>query len=390
MKLAVIGASGAGLPFASFLLKKHPDYEVTLFDGNEKIGKKLLATGNGHCNLLNVKVCPDSYNAQDFVSPFLERFHYSDIEAALLSVGVSLMRIGDLAYPQSYAASGYVSALVSFISSHKGIFRLGTRVEEYKKGGNKWLLRTNHGDFAFDKLVFCSGGKSGRNLGSDGSLFPVFATHGYSLTPLKPGLCPIKVKENVASLNGIRHEALVSLLKEGRGIYKERGEVLFKNDGLSGIVIFNVEREAARKKGDAVSLDLFPDKSVEDLGKAVRALFQSNPAFGASFLPLPLFEYCLKGAGITDIKDLYSVERSHDFAFILKNLSFHISGLYDFCDSQVTLGGISLSCVSSKNLESKLEENVYFLGEVLDVDGPCGGYNLGWCLASSLALASSL
>jgi predicted Rossmann fold flavoprotein len=387
MKLAVIGASGAGLPFASFLLKKHPDYEVTLFDGNEKIGKKLLATGNGHCNLLNVKASPDSYNDPDFVSPVLKRFHYSDIEEALLSIGVSLMRIGDLAYPQSYTASGYVSALTSFISSHNGIFRLGTRVEEYKKEGNKWLLRTNHGDFAFDKLVFCSGGKSGRNLGSDGSLFPVFATHGYSLTSLKPGLCPMKVKENVSSLNGLRHEALVSLLKEGQEIYRERGEVLFKNDGLSGIVIFNVEREATRKKGDAVSLDLFPERSAKDLEETVITLFKSNPSFGASFLPLPLFEYCLKEACV---KDLDSLERSHDFAFALKNLSFSISGLYDFRDSQVTLGGISLSCVSSKNLESKLEENVYFLGEVLDVDGPCGGYNLGWCLASSLALASSL
>ena len=387
MRIAVVGASGAGLPFAALLLQKHPDWDVHIFDANKKAGKKLLATGNGHCNLLNLKASCEDYNAPDFVKSFFASQPLPKLRSALFSLGIPLMEIGDLVYPKSFTSSGYVDTLLSFVQSKGAAIHLETKVIEYFQKENLWVLRSNLGDYAFDKIVFCSGGFSGKNLGSDGNLFSVFKKHGYKVTSFTPGLCPIKTKENTSSLTGLRHSAKVTVMKDGEKLYSEEGEVLFKKDGLSGIVIFNVQRKAVHLGGDSIVLDLFPNQDMEALSDEVRGLLEANPMFGAAFLPLPLFQYCLAAARLKELKndgDVYA------FSNVLKHLVFHVSGFYGFEDSQVTIGGINLNDISNKNFESKLESNVYFLGEVLDVDGPCGGYNLEWCLVSSLCLAENL
>lgn len=387
MRIAVVGASGAGLPFAALLLQKHPDWDVHLFDANNKIGKKLLATGNGHCNLLNLKASGDDYNAPEFVGDCFLRQPLDKLRKSLFSMGVPLMEIGDLAYPKSYVSYGYVETLVSYVRSRGVSLHLETKVFEYFKKGNNWVLRSNLGDFECDKVVFCSGGRSGKNLGSDGNLFQTFLKHGYKVTPCLPGLCPVKAKEDTALLSGLRHAAKATLMKGVKELYSEEGEVLFKKDGLSGIVIFNVQRKMAHLGGDSISLDLFPGQSVVDLCGEIRGLFGANSGFGPAFLPLPLHRYCLKVSNVENLKNEKDV---HAFSSTLKRLPFHVIGFYGFEDSQVTIGGIDLREVSNKNFESKIESNVYFLGEVLDVDGPCGGYNLEWCLVSALCLADSL
>ena len=387
MRIAVIGASGAGLPFAALLLQKHPDWEVHLFDANNKIGKKLLATGNGHCNLLNVAAAPNDYNNPAFVAPAFERHPYSVLKKVLLSLGIPLLEMGDLVYPKSFTSSGYVDALAFYIKNKSGYIHLNSKVLDYWKEENKWFLRGFDSKKTFDKLVFCTGGKSGRNLGSDGNLFAVFAKHGYKISPFKPALCPIKTLENTSSLNGVRHLAKIALLKDGREFCSESGELLFKKDGLSGIAIFNIQRKLAHVGGEAIAVDLFPEQSLEELSDEVRSLEKANADFAPAFLPQPLFDYCKAKAKASDLKNKGDVD---SFCHVLKHLVFHVSGFYDFPDSQVTIGGISLDEISAKNYESKRESNVYFLGEVLDVDGPCGGYNLNWCLVSALNLVESL
>ena len=387
MRIAVVGASGAGLPFAALLLQKHPDWDVHLFDANSKVGKKLLATGNGHCNLLNLKASSKDYNAPEFVEPSFAKQPLTKLKSCLFSLGVPLMEAGDLVYPKSYTSSGYVESLLSFAQSKGVCLHLETKVLEYFKKENKWVLRSNSGECSFDKVVFCSGGCSGKNLGSDGNLFAVFKKHGYKVASLNPGLCPIKTKENTISLAGLRHPAKVTILKGNEPLYSEEGEVLFKKDGLSGIVIFNVQRKLAHLGGEAVSLDLFPNQNASELCDEIGGLLKTNPSFASAFLASPLYQYCLGAAKLKELKNNGDV---YAFSSVLKHLVFHVSGFYGFEDSQVTIGGIDLNDISNKNFESKLESNVYFLGEVLDVDGPCGGYNLEWCLVSALCLAENL
>ncbi len=387
MRIAVIGASGAGLPFAALLLQKHPDWDVHLFDANSKVGKKLLATGNGHCNLLNASATPDDYNNPSFVSTAFERFPYPKLKGILLGLGVPLLEMGDLIYPKSFTSSGYVDVLTSYIKNKGGHTHLETKILDYQKRENKWVLQGFESEKPFDKLVFCSGGKSGRNLGSDGNLFSVFAKHGYELTPFKPALCPVKTVESTSSLNGIRHAARISLLSGDQELYSESGELLFKKDGLSGIAVFNVQRKLAHEGGDAIAIDLFPDQSRGQLSDELFSLADANPDFAPAFIPIPLFDYCKNAAKVKDLKSKGDVDA---LCRVLKHLVFNVSAFYDYPDSQVTIGGISLNEISDKNYESKRESNVYFLGEVLDVDGPCGGYNLEWCLVSALNLVESL
>lgn len=385
MEVGIVGCSGSGLPLSVFLKQKHPDWNLTLIDHNAKVGKKLSATGNGHCNLLNATAEPSNYNNPDFLKPFFQAYPLNSVLNRLLEIGVSTVNNGDLIYPKSLSAPGYVNSLEGLSRKLGNSFCLNTSVTDYKKSRNKWVLVTSCGEKEFDKVIFCCGGSSGLHLGSDGSLLPVFKKHGYKIVPLAPGLGPVRTKEPTTSLNGLRHKAEVSLIKNGKTVKKETGEVLFRKNGVSGIVIFNLERLMAPsfdKEKYRLLLDLFPEESVEDLGNGLLALQKANPEFSSSFLPLPLFNYVLCRSGANNLE---SSSACLAFAKAAKSLSFEVVGLPSFEESQVTCGGIDVSFMNDK-LESAIEPGVHFLGEILDVDGPCGGYNLQWCLISALAL----
>lgn len=368
-----------------FLKRKHPDWDISLIDHNFKVGKKLSATGNGHCNLLNRSAKPSDYNNPSFLAPFFADYPISAILERLKEIGISTLSTDDLVYPKGYSAPGYVNALEGLGRKLGNSFLLGTTVIDYKKIRNKWVLVTDCGEKEFDKIVFCCGGLSGLNLGSDGSLVPVFKRHGYRIVPPSPSLGPVKTKEAVAPLNGLRHKAEVTLKKGDEVLKREKGEVLFRKNGLSGIVVFNLERLIAPRFSDgnySLWLDLFPDQSGQELGDELYGLRQANPEFASGFLPLPLFNYILQRS---HLNNLLTLKNCLQFANKAKALSFQVVGLPSFEESQITGGGIDVSFVDGK-LESKLEAGVHFLGEILDVDGPCGGYNLQWCLISALAL----
>ncbi len=385
MEVGIVGCSGSGLPLSVFLKCKHSDWNITLIDHNTKVGKKLSATGNGHCNLLNAAAKPSDYNNPDFLTPFFQAYSLDHLLKRLSDIGVSTIRNGDLIYPKSFSAPGYVNSLEGLSRRLGNSFCLNTSVTDYKKSRNKWILTTNCGEKEFDKVIFCCGGSSGLNLGSDGSLLPIFKKHGYKIVPSVPGLGPVRTKESTVSLNGLRHRAEVSLVANGKTRKKETGEVFFRKNGLSGIVVFNLERVLAPNfgKGDyRLLLDLFPEESLQGLADELLALHRANPDFSSSFLPLPLFNYILTRSGAGKLATLSSCLA---FSKAAKSLSFEVTGLPSFEESQVTCGGIDISCVNDR-LESIAEPGVHFLGEILDVDGPCGGYNLQWCLISALAL----
>jgi len=392
MKTAIIGASSAGLYLAIFLKKNHPEYEVVVFDKNEKIGKKIYATGNGRCNLLNTATSPKDYNHPSYMEPLLKTYDYPRLKAELNGLGIEVVSEGVNVYPASLQASSFVKYLTDLALKLGVEFRLSTKIVGYHHAKN-WILETDQGASSFDKIVFATGGKSQPKLGSDGSLFPVFSAHGYRLVPLKPSLCPIVTLEKTKSLSGLRHEAHLSVHVDVSIIHEEAGELLFKDDGLSGIVAFNCEAAIARlpsPKNVILFVDLFPSLSEEELLLRLERDHLLNPSFflDAFFVPA-LRDYVLKEAGLVEKNGSLKKTDLIPLVKTMKNLVFHYSRAYPFENSQVTSGGIALSDVDA-SFCSKSEKGIAFAGECLDIDGLCGGHNLTWCLISALIISEVL
>ena len=377
MKVAVIGCGAAGLYSAILLKKNNREYEVTVFEKEEKLAKKVYATGNGHCNVLNKKLLANKYNNIPYFKNLLKDFSYASLKEELSSWGVMLLENGDYVYPLSFSASSFVSYLLSYGEKIGVRFLPAKKVSDYEKTQDGYQIC----DQIFDKVVIATGAKSSPNLGSDGSFLSVLRRHGYQWNEFKPGLAPIRVAENVKSLQGIRHHALVKASSDKKQIFEEEGEVLFKKDGLSGIVIFNAESALFREKtliSPKITIDLFPEYSFYSLCDKLNQAKIKNPEYYlSSFLVSALADYVTKEAKNKNVDQI---------AQTLKHLTFSVTGSYGFEDSQVSLGGIPLNEVTPF-LESKKESGVYFVGEILDADGYCGGYNLSWALISAVLVS---
>ena len=380
MTVFVVGASAAGLYAAIFLKSNHPDYQVVVFDRVEKVGKKMLATGNGHCNLFNLGMKGSHFNHPEFVDELLKEYPPYRCPEIFYDLGIGILKKDDLLYPLSYSASTYVKTLEDEAKSLGIEIHLNERILDYQNEPVK--LVTDKGTYQGDFIIFATGGKSQENLGSDGSLFPVFEKHGYEVVPLWPSLCPVKTKEKTKAVSGVRHTAEVTLELDGKTVYRENGEVLWKDDGLSGIAVFNASAYLARakKKEAMIYLDLFPEIPENALAKIYENSRQklSNPL--ESLLETKLANY---------VKNYAKTEETIEIVRVLKRFPFHVIDLYPFASSQVTSGGVSLSDIDA-SFRSKLEDNVAFIGEVLDVDGLCGGLNLGFALLSALKVAKHL
>ncbi|MBO4737234.1 MAG: NAD(P)/FAD-dependent oxidoreductase, partial [Bacilli bacterium] len=268
--------------------------------------------------------------------------------------------------------------------------RLGVKIKDYVAKDDV-VLYFEDGQESFDYVVFATGGCSQSKLGSDGSLFPIFKKHGYKVIAPKPGLCPIRTYEKTKSISGQRHEAKVTVTIKGIVAREEEGEVLFKDDGLSGIVIFNIAsfiNHLDSTEDVSIYLDLFPKVTLTALTMDLFASMKSNPTFFMdAYLTEPMKDYILKAAGVV-LDGKIDKGICFKIAKVMKQLPFRFKESYGFDNSQVTIGGVSVENVGEK-LRSKIEKNVSFAGEVLDIDGLCGDHNLTWCLVSALAVAES-
>lgn len=373
-RIVIAGGSIAGVYCALILKDKHPDSDILILEKNDKLLKKVYATGNGHCNLLNLASSGKNYNRPAFTDSAFSRYPIASLLSFLRKHGIATRAKGDLVYPESYSAASFCHYLEGLIRQMGIEIRLNTRIADYDgsfvygEGGKK---------YPYDHLLFCFGGKSQSRLGSDGSLFPLLSDHGYSILPLFPGLCPIKTKQRHPRLKGVRREAAVKAETPTGLTFSENGEVLFKDDGLSGIVIFDLASFIARSGANAarIHLDLLPSYSFEEavtLLKKASAVNQGGMLL--SLFEKPLAEY------IASLAE--NPQNPFELIRISKDLRFDFESLYPFSDSQVTVGGIALEQLN-ENLSSLIEPNVSFAGECLDVDGDCGGYNLTWCLLSA-------
>ena len=348
MKKVVIIGGGISGCFAAIRFKEcHPDYKVSIFEHNDKLLKKIYATGNGKCNFANKGSLENKYSNESFVLPIVKEFNSEQIVNYFESIGIKTKAMGDLLYPYSESAETVANHLLKKIKELNIEVHLNDEVKDYRNG----LILTNSGEYPYDVLIISVGGKSSPKLGSTGDFHNVLLKHGYSFKECYPSLCPIKTKENTKMVEGLRSKVTASLYQGNKLIHEEDGELLFKKDGLSGMVIFNLTHfinTLSDKKNITIHIDF---------AKGLSGEYDSltNPKIA---------EYLLNNK--LDI---------HNTVFTFKDF-------YGYENSQVTSGGLKVSDLNI-DLSSKKEKDVYFIGEVVDVDAICGGYNIMWALASA-------
>ena len=377
MKIAVIGGGAAGLACAVLLARAKN--EVVILERGERVGKKLSATGNGQGNVTNLNVSAAHYFSDDRekVGRILARFSAEDAVAFLEGMGgIFLPDSRGRVYPAGRQASAVTDLFRRETERLSVRVRTGARVEKISAAtiGKRFCVTCADGEERADAVVLAAGGKAARQFGTDGTAYALAAPFGHTVTALSPVLVQLRCDPAaVRGLKGVRVDAGLRVLRAGREVYVCRGDVLFTESGISGDAVFRASSYA--EKGDSVLLDFLPSVSEETLAKAVRA--------GADGL------LCIVSNGLgRHIVRLAGGDRARECTLI-KAFPLTVTGTLGFDYAQATRGGIPLR-ETDENLMSVYCHNLYFAGEILNVDGECGGYNLHWAFASAHAVAEAL
>lgn len=387
--ILIVGGGAAGLACAVSAAQVS-DCSVTLLDRMPRVGKKLSVTGNGRCNLSNRYMSEEFYHGSFDVKPILEEF--SDIRPFFEKLGLyTVCDSSGRMYPLSNTASS-VSDALRFAAEKKENIQILTEtpctyLSRYNDG---FLAKAGEREIAAKAAVLACGGCAAPVQGSDGSGFALARSLGISVNTPYPALCAL-LADGLKPLDGVRSRCAASLLDRSGLVKRELGEVQFTKNGLSGICIFNLS--AAFKDGEGgmrVSLDLLPDYTANDVynmfynAVKCRKRDLSDEIFSGIF-NRKLALYLLKRANIP--LSAFSHEIGRDelkrLAAVSKNLDFKIRGRADFSAAQVTAGGVCGFETDSRLMSQKVK-GLFFAGEIIDVWGDCGGYNLHFAFASGI------
>jgi len=397
--IIVIGGGASGLTAA--ITSKDMGKDVAVIEGSDRIGKKLLSTGNGRCNITNINITSLRYHSANpsFPQYILDSFNYADTENFFSLIGIPLTTLEEgKVFPLSLQASSVLD-IFRFSLEERGIpVYLNSKVKKIHHDKNGFKISTSKEEiFECRKLILCCGGKSMPISGSDGSGFSIAKHLGHRIINPVPALVQLKLKyENLKAISGVKFNGYAKI-----GSQSEYGEILFTDYGISGPPILQLSRTAslALSSGEDIYLevDMMPEIATCDLKDFLDNHFGTfnyrsvyNSLIG--IINKKLIPIILKEALIKDLhKPCFelTIQEKKKLFEIIKSWKFKIYDTNSFANSQVTAGGVDTKEVSDKTLESKIIPNLYFAGEILDVDGDCGGFNLQWAWSSGYTSAKS-
>lgn len=394
----IIGGGPSGM--AAALRCTADGQRVLLLDRCDKIGKKILVTGNGKCNLTNVFQSKECYRSECGVrvEEIFRRFGYEETMELFRSVGIYTRNKNGYIYPYNEQASGVREAFALALENKLGL-------EIMSEADVKQTRRTKQGfqvrvrvegreqSFACHSLIVATGGLAGVKLGCDGSGYELARGFGHGIVRPLPSLTALKSSAPfLKKISGVRNQGKITLKIEGKLVAQESGELQWTDYGISGVAVFQVSRFAVRAVEEKKEVELFVDfmpemeqKTLENHLKelAERCHYKTSVELLNTLVPAKLSPVLLREARIR--ADQPAGEWKHkeigDLARCLKGFSLRINGYAGYEKAQVTQGGVPLSELSTA-LESCREPGLFFAGEVVDVDGICGGYNLQWAFAS--------
>jgi hypothetical protein len=399
--LVIVGGGASGLVAA--IVAARAGAKVTLLERMNRIGKKILATGNGRCNLTNMDMTPKAFHGShpEFVLPALNRL---DVENTLLffeELGIYPRIEKGYVYPYSNQATSVLDVLKYEVERLGVNIHCEEEVTDIIMNKNQYVVLTRENKYYGAKVILCSGGQSTPELGSNGSGFDMARKLGHKVIKPYPGLVQLKAQEAfLKQIKGVKVLGHVHLYIDEEFIKSEAGEILFTDYGLSGIAILQLSRYVGQGLSQdnkiKVVLDMMPEYETEALNELFINRFAKMPHKNLEESLIGLFNKRLIPVIIKEancslhqpISQLTKDERN-GLIQVIKTMSFEIIGTQTWSHSQVTTGGVSTDEVDPNTLESKLHPNLYFAGEVLDIDGDCGGYNLQWAWSSAYLAAES-
>lgn len=398
----VIGGGAAGLVAAIAAKRTNKNLNIIVCEACDRVCKKLITTGNGRCNITNRNADISKYHGSDlsFAEDVFNKYFVDETVNFFSDIGVEIVFEEDgRAYPYSYQASSVVDAL-RFTADELGITLIcNCRVFDLTQK-DIYTVNTSEGDF-FAKTVLVTGGllSGGKSVGSDGSVLQILKDKGFKTSKITPAIVQLKTETDIfRQLKGIKVNATATLKIDNKKIRQEYGEVLFTDYGLSGPPILQISREVPRHiTKREVELDFAPDYSFDNLLGVLKRRRENLKNrtlenFLTGFLNKRVGQVLLKKIGLKlneSVADL-SDKNLNTIAEAIKKTSISILDTTGFNNSQVTAGGISTNEFNPADMQSVKFKGLFAAGEILDIDGDCGGYNLQWAWSSAFAAADGI
>lgn len=396
-KIGIVGGGASGIMAA--IAAARCGAEVIILEHKDKIGKKLLATGNGKCNLTNEYMMPECFRGEspEIADQVLRKFGVVETLAFFRGIGMLTKSRDVYVYPRTEQASSVLELLTLELRRLHVHIHTDTHVTAVQKTKKGFVIDVADGkpSFRADRVILATGGRASKALGSDGSGYPLAKAFGHTIAPVVPALVQLKTEGNfLKKVAGVRAEAKVSLLVNDVLLASDTGELQLTNYGISGIPVFQISRYAAlglyHKQKVSVQLDFLPSMSEDGflcfLDDFLLSSGQNNTTeelllgvFHQKLVPV-----LLEASGISRNGKAGTVPPSawKHLVQICKGFELSVTDTNSFEQAQICAGGVRTTELNSDTLESKYAEGLYITGELLDIDGICGGYNLQWAWAT--------
>jgi hypothetical protein len=400
--VAVIGGGAAGLTAAISAARNGA--RCVVLEHMNRVGKKLLATGNGKCNYTNALQGVTYYRGENpaFVLPVFEQFNHTDTIRFFQELGIYPKERSGYYYPASEQASSVLDVLRMELEYEHVPVYVSCEIHEIKMKKQNFVIKTNKDSIGAKKIIIATGLLASPKTGSDGSFFEIIKGFGHHFVKIVPALVQLQAKQSFfKSLAGIRAEMQIRLYIDGQEKAKEQGEIQLTERGISGIPVFQVSRFATRAMQEMRTvfalIDFAPKLNDEELYENMRFRFHDfahgktcNAALIGMFNK-KLIDVLIKESGILPTKtaDTLSEKELRRLCKTIKEFRVDIVGSNGFDAAQVCAGGVDTTELYNDTLESRLVPGLYFAGEVIDIDGTCGGYNLQWAWSSGYVAGKS-
>lgn len=387
MKVIIIGGGASGLTAAITAAKGGA--EVTIIEHENKPGAKLLMTGNGKCNVTNSKLEADKYYGDsDFIQALLDMYNWYDTVAFFNDMGLSLKDKNGYIYPDCEQALAVFNTLRDTALELGVLIKTNNEIKSISQKDDCFIIDIGIQLYC-DKLIIATGGMSYPKTGSRGDGYKFAAKFGHNIIPPKPALTSIITESNpLFKAAGVRTHGIVSIFdNDGTPLIGDIGELQLTDYGISGIPVFNISHYA--EKGRTAVIDFLPDFDLDITVELLKGLFNKRGFMSVSSALNGRFNdklalVFLEKAGVNkslSAKDITDGQ-IHKLALVITEYKLTIKAVRGFAYAQVTKGGVDTSEINPKTMESNLVKNLYFAGEIIDVDGICGGYNLQFAWAT--------